>query len=246
MLASLPAPMARRYHLGCGDKRLPEYVNVDVRETDAADVVMDLNEPSLEAATCCFSNAFFEHLRRDARVPHLRAVLASLDPEEGFACYIGLPDFESVARLYLDRGPGVVGPVFDLYEAYRYTHGDPEGVDGWYFEQLHKSLFDSEELQRVLSEAGFPSYVTFTYAFPGEPAALGLGFYASASSRPTEELEAAAQEFLAGFGEYVQPGTVRFTGGKARSPILARASSSRSRRLVHRVAHAASVRLARL
>jgi hypothetical protein len=238
--------VARRYHLGCGDKRLLGYVNVDVRDTGVADVVMDLNEPRLEPATCCFSNAFFEHLRRDARVPHLRAVLASLDSEEGFACYIGLPDFESVARLYLERGPGIVGPVFDLYEAYRYTHGDPEAVDGWYFEQLHKSLFDSEELAGVLTDAGFPAFVTFTYAFPGEPAALGLGFYAAARSRPTEELELVAREFLAGFGEYARADTIQFTGGKSRPLVVARASSSRSRRLVHRVAHAASVRLARL
>jgi hypothetical protein len=174
-------------------------------------------------------------------------VLDSLDPNDGFVCYLGLPDFESIARLYLDRGPGIVGPVFDLYEVYRYTHGDPEAVDGWYFEQLHKSLFDADEVTGLLTAAGFPSFVTFVYAFPGEPAALSLGFYATARSRSTDELQSASREFLAGFdGEYVQADTIRFTGGRSRPTVLARASSSRARRLVHRAAHAASVRLARL
>jgi SAM-dependent methyltransferase len=37
-------PDATRLHLGCGDRRLPDAINVDARPTAAADVVHDLDE----------------------------------------------------------------------------------------------------------------------------------------------------------------------------------------------------------
>src|SRR4051794_3077281 len=129
-----------KYHMGCGMERLDGYVNVDIRETGtAADMIADLNDPKLpegEVADAFFSHAFFEHLLRDSRVPHLKALRSALAPD-GFACYIGLPDFRRVAELYLQGGPGVIGPTFDLYHVYRYTHGDPEHKTGW-DAQLHK------------------------------------------------------------------------------------------------------------
>jgi hypothetical protein len=117
-----------RYHMGCGEQRLAGYVNVDLQETSATDLLMDLSASQLAElgpADVVFRNAFFEHLRRSTRVPHLRAVREALT-EEGFVCYLGFPDFARVAQLYLDHGPGAVGPVFDLFNVYRYTHGDPE------------------------------------------------------------------------------------------------------------------------
>ena len=32
----------------------------------------------------------------------------------------------TIARLYLAQAPGVLGERFDLFNVYRYTHGDPE------------------------------------------------------------------------------------------------------------------------
>src|SRR5207248_8921132 len=132
----------------------PSYLNVDARKTAAADLVMDLSKPIFpddRPADAIFSNAFFEHLRRDSRVPHLKALLQTLSPE-GFVCYLGLPDFRRAAELYLANGPGVIGPHFDLFNVYRCTHGDPEQFPeehGW-VEQLHKSLFDVPEIGRLL------------------------------------------------------------------------------------------------
>ena len=105
-----------RYHMGCGEQRIEGYVGVDIRRTDVAEIVTDLNEPKLpegQLADVFFSHAFFEHLRRDSRATHLRALRDGLAPG-GIACYIGLPDFRRIAELYLEGGPGVVGPTFDL------------------------------------------------------------------------------------------------------------------------------------
>jgi hypothetical protein len=73
-----------------------------------------------------FSNAFFEHLYRDQRLPHLRRSRESLQPD-GACCYMGIPYVRNIATFYLEGGPGIIGPRFDLYEVYRYTHGDRAG-----------------------------------------------------------------------------------------------------------------------
>jgi predicted SAM-dependent methyltransferase len=240
-----------RYHLGCGAQRLEGYTNIDLQETAATDLVMDLTLPSLpttEPVDTVFSHAFFEHLRRDQRVPHLKVLKRAL-VEDGFVCYMGLPDFRRVAELYLARGPGVIGPVFDLFNVYRYTHGDPEmsSAEGWEA-QLHKSLFDVPEVARLLRDAGYPSYVVFRYVFPGEPAAadLALGFYAVARRIPQVDLQRAAREFLSEFdGRFLQAATIRFDDGLSRNPTVARLLSVPQRRLVQRMAYGVASILAR-
>jgi predicted SAM-dependent methyltransferase len=238
-----------RYHLGCGEHRLAGWINADIRPTRATDVVVDLSRPELSAAEACFSSAFFEHLRRRDRTVHLRAVHEALT-SDGFVCYLGMPDFRAIARLYLDEGPGIVGPVFDLHNVYRYTHGDPESVVDTpeeYFAQLHKSLFDVEEIQRLLRDAGFPSHVAFSYVFSGEPAPVSLGFYATKEQLTGEELQTRARRFLADFdGRFLESDSIKFIDMSSRSLWRARLEASRPRQAMRRVAWALAVRLARV
>jgi predicted SAM-dependent methyltransferase len=240
-----------RFHLGCGVQHLDGYTNVDLRETAATDLVMDLTEPSLptsESVDVVFSNAFFEHLRRSARVPHLNAIRHSLS-DDGLVCYLGMPDFRRIAELYLAGGPGIVGPHFDLFNVYRYTHGDPEMApeEGWQA-QLHKSLFDVAEIGRLLRDAGYASYVVFRYVFPKEPAAadLSLGFYAVSRRVSAAELQRAASEFLRDFDQrFLQAATIRFEDGLSRPPAIARLRSLPQRRLIQRAAYGIASILAR-
>jgi predicted SAM-dependent methyltransferase len=191
-------------HLGCGGDRLPGFVNIDYRRTPATDVTMDLNAPRLGRSTVAlaFSNAFFEHLYRPQRLPHLRRVHDALQPG-GVCCYIGIPYFRNVARFYLEKAPGTAGPVFDLYNVYRYTHGDPEHQQAWWLGQLHKSLFDEDELAGLLREAGFPSFAIFCYGYPGDQHELPvtMGFYASATPVPLHDLRAACLAFVGRFAD---------------------------------------------
>ncbi len=190
-IATLKTQRGLRVHLGCGDEKIATFVNVDTRRTPAADVVMDLSLPQLAAGSVAlaFSHAFFEHLYRSAQLPHLRCVFDALEPI-GACCYIGIPYFPNIARFYLERAPGIVGPVFDLYNVYRYTHGDPEqpGATGWWLEQLHKSLFDEEEVTTLLRATGFRSFAEFCYVYPGEELPVSIGFYASRDARSQERL----------------------------------------------------------
>jgi hypothetical protein len=195
---------ALRLHFGCGGDRLPDFINIDYRPTPATDVTMDLNVPTLApgSVALAFSNAFFEHLYRPQRLPHLQRIRESL-AADGVCCYIGIPYFRNIARFYLDKAPGTAGPIFDLYNVYRYTHGDPEHQPAWWLEQLHKSLFDEEEMASLLRGAGFASFVMFCYGYPGDEHEMPvtMGFYASAAPATVEGLRDACSSFLGRFAD---------------------------------------------
>ena len=190
-LAALQRQRSLRVHLGCGDDRLPGFVNIDYRPTPAVDVAMDLSLPRLAdgSVALAFSNAFFEHLYRPSRAPHLRRIRQALAPG-GAVCYMGIPYFPNIARLYVERGPGTAGAVFDLHNVYRYTHGEPEGRAAWWIGQLHKSLFDEDEVAALLAESGFGAYVMFCYGYPGDTneVPVTMGFYATSEAMAPADL----------------------------------------------------------
>ena len=175
---------------------------------------------------------------------HLRSLRRALS-HDGFVCYLGLPNFRAIAELYLNRGPGTIGPVFNLYNAYWFTHGDPEVVAPHaYFEQLHKSLFDTEEVSELVSGAGFPSFTSFSYAHPGDPVAVSLGFYATADKKPVDELERDARSFLSDHdGKLLDASSVVFSDGTSRSVLGARMMAAPERTGVRRIARVLAIRL---
>ena len=101
-----------------------------------------------------------------------------------------MPFFEEIAKAYLDKKrKGIVNEKFDLYEVYRFTHGEPELFPS-YMAQLHKSLFDVDELNYLLKESKFKSYKIFNYCFIGENhLPINLGFTAAKSEFKSEKLE---------------------------------------------------------
>lgn len=168
-------------HLGCSGTRLDGYINIDLRPTAATDLAFDCTELAPfpdESVDRIFSNAFFEHLYVDARPKLLREASRVLKPT-GLLLFTGLPDFLGVAQAYLERRvPGNTGPMFDLREAYRYTHGAPEGTPGWWLAQLHKGLLDRWELGSLLTEAGFGDYCIFSYCYGSEQQRVTIGVVA--------------------------------------------------------------------
>ncbi len=93
----------------------------------------------------------------------------------------------------------MVGDRFDLFNVYRYTHGEPEQTTvipwadwrpeahpdsappGW-VPQLHKSLFDAGYLGSLFEAGGFSATV-FHYTYPGEEHPLNLGAIAAIAGR---------------------------------------------------------------
>ena len=183
-IASLLERAGGRVHVGCDTVRIDGYVNVDVRATTAVDIVHDCKDVSIVPAASLelvYGNAFFEHLYVTQRLPFLRDVHRALRAH-GWLLFTGLPDFEGIARAYLERRePGNVSPRFDLYEAYRYTHGAPEGRPTWWLAQLHKGLLDTTTMVGLLRDAGCGAAEVFGYCWGEEPNQVTFGCIATKS-----------------------------------------------------------------
>lgn len=166
-------------HLGCSNDRRVGMLNCDVRPTAGADVIMNctrLKRFRDGSVAAIYSHAFFEHVYRDVRPGFLREVQRVLR-KDGVMVTLGLPDFERIARAYVEKAAGTTRPKFDLFEVYRYTHGTPEESMCW-LPQLHKSLFDREECVRLWRRAGFRRIVVFNYRYKQETLAINLGVVA--------------------------------------------------------------------
>lgn len=166
-------------HIGCGDVHIPGCINVDLRPTRATDIVQDcVTLTSIPSAgiRMVYANAFLEHIFLRQRLLCFRSIRRVLR-DDGYAVITAIPDFERIAQAYLQIKPGIISPVFDLMNVYRYTHGEPEGALDW-LAQLHKSLFDALTLVSLLNMAGFPSYCIFVYTYRNESIAVSLGFIA--------------------------------------------------------------------
>jgi len=161
-------------HVGCGFEKLSQFINVDIRPTRATDLISDCSKLDVfpdNSFLVIYSNAFFEHLFYRERPVHLASLYRILK-RGGAVIYLGIPDFESLTRIYLKK-------YFDLEEVYRYTHGEHDQVvSKYWFTQLHKSLFDKKTIEKLLLNAGFKSFCIFRYSFRREKHAVNLGFIA--------------------------------------------------------------------
>jgi len=181
-----------RVNLGCGCTRYPGFVNVDLHPGPDVDLVgsaVSIPLPDM-SVSLLYHNAVFEHVFLRQHSQAMQEAARVLAPD-GVHIGLSIPDFRMVARLYLEKASGIVGPYFDLFNAYRYTHGEPEQCElGWesvhpteppglWTAQLHKSLFDADYLHTLLQ--AWP-HVVFRFRAKGEPHALNLGFIVSNGS----------------------------------------------------------------
>lgn len=179
LLASL-VDKTGKLHLGCGDIRLRGFLNVDYRALPTADIVQDSTNLIIfptNTFTLVYANAFIEHVYRLKTQKALNEVYRVLTPE-GIALFTCIPDFRAISQAYLQKKKGIVSDRFDLFEVYRYTHGDPEQYPQWWREQLHKSLFDWESLEKLLQKAGFRQYCIFSHCYRDEKLPISLSFAA--------------------------------------------------------------------
>lgn len=182
-----------KYHLGCGNKKIRGFVNVDVVESSATDLVYDFSNGvpfiTTNTAEFIFSNAVFEHLYPFEQIKLLNDCHRALY-DDGVLAFVGIPDFKSVAEAYLNgySSNALEGEKFGLYDVTRYTHGDL-GYCGWgeqdifSYPMLHKVPLDARYLETVLTKAGFNSYVIFKYLWGNEPTYATMGMLAKTKQK---------------------------------------------------------------
>lgn len=170
----------KKIHLGCGDIRLKNFINVDFRATKATDITKDCSKLDFlpnRSIDILFANAFLEHLYLSQRQKCLDEVYRVLS-NQGKAIILSVPDFENIAKAYLNKQKIIDKKIFDLYEVYRFTHGEPEQAPTWWLGQLHKSLFDTKTLSELCKNAGFSHFVIFRSNFADEFTSVNLGIIA--------------------------------------------------------------------
>lgn len=146
-----------KLHLGCGECRLPGYINIDyppsqhtVQQTSAADIfanIITLQYPD-QTIDEIRSHHVFEHFDRQTALGLLCNWHQAL--KIGGTLVIETPDFEESARLILldsslsyKEKQAILRHIFGSHEAIWAIH-----CDGWYQEKfLHVlSLFEFEEI----------------------------------------------------------------------------------------------------
>lgn len=216
-----------KLNVGSGSLRLEGFENVDIRRVGPgvrrghAGALLFAPDASVEVL---FSHAVFEHVYLAQRLAVLREWMRVLAPDGVVVC-LGIPDFRAVAAAYLGGAPGIIGPSFDLFHVYRYTHGDPEmaghvrwqtwdparhvdSAPGGYLPQLHKGLFDAGHLASLLARVGLTGSLLH-YAYPGEEPVINLGFVAGAGCDEHEVAERRLVE-IPDVGRFVRLETVRW------------------------------------
>jgi predicted SAM-dependent methyltransferase len=132
-----------KYHLGCGNKHLPGFLNIDCVKTDAVDLIDDISKlTSLEPGTAdlIYACHCLEHFSRHEIKDVLMTWFSKL--RCGGRIRIAVPDFDAVVNYYghnrnLEQVMGLV------------CGGQRNEYD------FHKVIFTFDFLQKVLNEVGF-------------------------------------------------------------------------------------------
>ncbi len=140
----------KKLHLGCGDRHIPGWLNVDIQPGPNVNVVRDVRTlPWVEDASVSviYACTILEHFSR-AELPDIlqewKRVLIS-----GGILRVAVPDFAVLAHLYLEGLPPHFGaleiePLLGIL-----IGGQKDEYD------FHKNLFDETRLRTRLEQSGF-------------------------------------------------------------------------------------------
>jgi predicted SAM-dependent methyltransferase len=140
-----------KLHLGCGNRKINGFVNVDIQPDPAVDVIADITKLPFEknsanlVYSCCVIEhlglndklSFFRHISWKDALRHWHDVL-----KPGGEIYISTSNFEAVCEEYLKNK--------NLSQLLGITIGGQKNE-----EDLHGMLFDYKILSEGLQEVGF-------------------------------------------------------------------------------------------
>jgi predicted SAM-dependent methyltransferase len=157
-MPQLVVPAVDGLHLGCGPRRVPGFLNVDVAsselDVDLATGILPFPDAAFSAAVC---QHVVEHLDLHAELlPLLRDVHRVLKPGAEF--WVSCPDMKTACRFYVE---GKIQRLLDdriaRWPAYSLGGTPAQQFLNDLFHQHgeHQNLLDFELLEWALLEAGF-------------------------------------------------------------------------------------------
>jgi predicted SAM-dependent methyltransferase len=148
------APAPFKVNIGCGNEPFPGWVNLDLDPSAGADVVWDVTDGlPFDEGTCGFiySEHFFEHIPVQEGVRFLRECRRAL--RSGGVVRVAMPSVTEPIRQYYEND-WADKPWLEKY-GYTWIKTRAEFINISFREWGHQWLYDFEELDRRLREAGF-------------------------------------------------------------------------------------------
>lgn len=143
-----------KVNVGCGNEPFPGWVNLDLDPGAQADIVWDVTDGLPFPDNSCafmYSEHFLEHIPVAEGVRFLTECRRSLQP--GGMLRIGMPCVQALAREYYENS-WAKQPWLEKY-GYGWIKTRAEYINIGFREWGHQWLYDLEELDRRLREAGF-------------------------------------------------------------------------------------------
>lgn len=132
-----------KLHLGCGDKRLEGFINVDIRPHSSVDIIDDISQLTKfedNSVSLIYASHVLEHFGRHKYMDVLKLWHQKL--KVGGVLRLSVPDFEKVVELY-NSGEPLRTFTGLLYGGQTYN------------ENYHYITFDYTTLREELREIGF-------------------------------------------------------------------------------------------
>lgn len=144
-----------KLHLGCGEVRFNDWINIDLNENlKDTDIIWDLAWGiPVEESSCglIFSEHMLEHLSADAGLAFLRECHRALQP--GGVVRIAMPSLDVlIEKVYLGNWRE---QDWLTWPDYQFIKTRAEMMNIFFRWWGHQWIYDREELHRRLREAGF-------------------------------------------------------------------------------------------
>jgi predicted SAM-dependent methyltransferase len=166
-----------KVNVGCGQEPFPGWTNLDLDPGSRADIVWDVTDGlPFPDGSCAFiySEHFLEHLPVQGGVRFLKECHRSL--QENGVLRVAMPSVQEVVRQYYEND-WANKPWLEKY-GYTWIKTRAEYINIGFREWGHQWLYDAEELDRRLREAGFSQI---------DAVAWGESKYAELRSRETRK-----------------------------------------------------------
>lgn len=154
LLHTLQGQRHLKLHLGCGDRLLPGWVNIDIGPM--ADLQLDLRDPLPLPAGCAqviYASHYLEHLDYRREVPpFLEECRRLLEP--GGVLRLVVPGVEQVLRAYATENDAFFAEQAKIQPAWCETRLE-HVMYTVHMEGRHKFGYDYETMAKVLAAYGF-------------------------------------------------------------------------------------------
>jgi predicted SAM-dependent methyltransferase len=153
-----------RLHVGCGEKVISDWINIDSRRLPGVDAILDVREGiPFEKVAAIYAEHFLEHLTLDEGLAFLAECRRVLDPEGILRVSTPNLDWVLASHYRLAQPIPEEERVVDCFRLLRAFHG-------W----GHRFLYNRAMLSAGLRAAGFETIRFQRYGESDEPVLRGL------------------------------------------------------------------------